>query len=176
MHFLSFLSRSPGGTPVTRRRSKGGVASLSDPAALIAEALKRKFAQHRHNNSSDKENSLELSPFGSPESPKVCFLGDGPHTPTPVSMVYQRNCKGIYESISYKFMNEQDHPCDAVPLKGLSGPHYDSRYLTYHSSKITGVSFSHYVLTPMLIESLMRFCSLQNISGESEQNNIALFS
>lgn len=56
-----------------RRRSKGVSASLSDPAALIAEALKRKFAQSHHNHSSDKENSLELSPFGSPETPKVGF-------------------------------------------------------------------------------------------------------
>ncbi|XP_033504240.2 mitochondrial fission regulator 2 [Epinephelus lanceolatus] len=68
---LRSVERSPGGTPVRKRRSKGGTALLSDPAALIAEALKRKFAQHRHNNSSDKENSLELSPFGSPETPKV---------------------------------------------------------------------------------------------------------
>ncbi|RVE56022.1 hypothetical protein OJAV_G00231970 [Oryzias javanicus] len=68
---LRSVQRSPGGTPVRRRRSKGGASVLSDPAALIAEALKRKFAQHRHNTSSDKENSQELSPFGSPESPKV---------------------------------------------------------------------------------------------------------
>uniref|UniRef100_A0A3B5ARX7 Mitochondrial fission regulator n=1 Tax=Stegastes partitus TaxID=144197 RepID=A0A3B5ARX7_9TELE len=64
-------TRSPGGTPVRRRRSKGAPALLSDPAALIADALKRKFAQHRLNSSSDKENSVELSPFGSPETPKV---------------------------------------------------------------------------------------------------------
>ncbi|XP_031177775.1 mitochondrial fission regulator 2 [Sander lucioperca] len=68
---LRSVARSPGGTPVGRKRSKGGAALLNDPAALIAEALKRKFAQHRHNNSSDKENSLELSPFGSPVTPKV---------------------------------------------------------------------------------------------------------
>ncbi|AWP19914.1 putative mitochondrial fission regulator 2-like [Scophthalmus maximus] len=68
---LRSVDRSPGGTPVRRRRSKGRGALLSDPASLIAEALKRKFAQHRHNTSSDKENSLELSPFGSPDSPKV---------------------------------------------------------------------------------------------------------
>ncbi|KAM7368005.1 hypothetical protein PAMP_014261 [Pampus punctatissimus] len=68
---LRSVERSPGGTPVRRRRSKGGAALLNDPAALIAEALKRKFALHRHNNSSDKENSLELSPFGSPETPKI---------------------------------------------------------------------------------------------------------
>lgn len=67
------LSRSPGGTPVRRRGNKGGAALLNDPAALIAEALKRKFAQHCHNCSSDKENSLELSPFGSPDPPKVCL-------------------------------------------------------------------------------------------------------
>ncbi|XP_047429600.1 mitochondrial fission regulator 2 [Mugil cephalus] len=68
---LRSVERSPGGTPVMRRRSKGGGASLNDPAALIAEALKRKFAHHRHNISSDKENSLEVSPFGSPETPMV---------------------------------------------------------------------------------------------------------
>uniref|UniRef100_A0A3B4G4S3 Mitochondrial fission regulator n=1 Tax=Pundamilia nyererei TaxID=303518 RepID=A0A3B4G4S3_9CICH len=68
-------TRSPGGTPINRGRSKGGTALLNDPAALIAEALKKKFTHLRHNTSSDKENSLELSPFGSPESPKV------PHPP-----------------------------------------------------------------------------------------------
>ncbi|XP_040920481.1 mitochondrial fission regulator 2 [Toxotes jaculatrix] len=68
---LRSVERSPGGTPVSRRHSKGGAALHDDPAALIAEALKRKFNQHRLNNSSDKENSLELSPFGSPDTPKV---------------------------------------------------------------------------------------------------------
>ncbi|XP_070843706.1 mitochondrial fission regulator 2 [Chaetodon trifascialis] len=68
---LRSVERSPGGTPIRRRRSKGVAALPNDPAALIAEALKRKFAQHRHNTSSDKENSRELSPFGSPETPKV---------------------------------------------------------------------------------------------------------
>uniref|UniRef100_A0A3Q2XZF1 Mitochondrial fission regulator n=1 Tax=Hippocampus comes TaxID=109280 RepID=A0A3Q2XZF1_HIPCM len=70
---LRSVERSPGGTPVQRRRRIGGGAVAKDPAALIAEALKRKFAQHRHNNSSDKENSLESSPFGSPDAPKVCL-------------------------------------------------------------------------------------------------------
>ncbi|KAL0967119.1 hypothetical protein UPYG_G00248020 [Umbra pygmaea] len=65
---LRSVERSPGGTPVRRRRSKKGVAGLSDPAAMIAEALKRKFAHHRLNDSYDKENlSAELSPFGSPD-------------------------------------------------------------------------------------------------------------
>ncbi|XP_024912661.1 mitochondrial fission regulator 2 isoform X2 [Cynoglossus semilaevis] len=68
---LRSVERSPGGTPVSRRHSKGQAALFCDPAALIADALKRKFAHHHHNNSSDKENSLELSPFGSPETPKV---------------------------------------------------------------------------------------------------------
>ncbi|KAJ0026928.1 hypothetical protein NQD34_017928 [Periophthalmus magnuspinnatus] len=67
---LRSVQRSPGGTPVRKRRSKGGIALHSDPAALIADALKRKFAHHHHNNSSDKENSRELSPFSSPETPK----------------------------------------------------------------------------------------------------------
>ncbi|KAM4712884.1 mitochondrial fission regulator 2 [Anableps anableps] len=68
---LRSVERSPGGTPVRRRSSKCDSALLNDPAALIAQALKKKFAQHRHNTSSDKENSLELSPFGSPDMPPV---------------------------------------------------------------------------------------------------------
>ncbi|KAK2856321.1 hypothetical protein Q5P01_005056 [Channa striata] len=68
---LRSVERSPGGKPVRRQCSKGTAALLNDPAALIADALKRKFAHHRHNISSDKENSLELSPFSSPEMPKV---------------------------------------------------------------------------------------------------------
>uniref|UniRef100_W5K9S4 Mitochondrial fission regulator n=1 Tax=Astyanax mexicanus TaxID=7994 RepID=W5K9S4_ASTMX len=69
---LRSVERSPGGTPVRKRRSKGGPASLSDPAALIAEALKRKFAHKQRENSFDKENhSAELSPFSSPDTPRV---------------------------------------------------------------------------------------------------------
>uniref|UniRef100_A0AAZ3QWA8 Mitochondrial fission regulator n=1 Tax=Oncorhynchus tshawytscha TaxID=74940 RepID=A0AAZ3QWA8_ONCTS len=62
------IRRSPGGTPVRRRRSKGA-ALLSDPASMIAEALRRKFAHRRLDDSYDKENrSVELSPFGSPDT------------------------------------------------------------------------------------------------------------
>ncbi|XP_054617456.1 mitochondrial fission regulator 2 [Dunckerocampus dactyliophorus] len=68
---LRAVERSPGGTPVNRRQSKGGAAAKNDPASLIAEALKRKFAQHRHNSSDDKENSLELSQFSSPDTAKT---------------------------------------------------------------------------------------------------------
>ncbi|KAJ8008707.1 hypothetical protein DPEC_G00081210 [Dallia pectoralis] len=69
---LRSVERSPGGTPV-RTQPRKAVVCASDPAAMIAEALKRKFA-HRHLNSSyDKENrSAELSPFGSPDvSPRI---------------------------------------------------------------------------------------------------------
>ncbi|XP_061756691.1 mitochondrial fission regulator 2 isoform X2 [Nerophis ophidion] len=64
---LRSVARSPGGTPLRPRQSKRRAATINDPAGLIAEALKRKFAHHRHNNSSDKENSLEFSPCNSPE-------------------------------------------------------------------------------------------------------------
>ncbi|KAF5896724.1 mitochondrial fission regulator 2, partial [Clarias magur] len=67
---LRNVERSPGGTPVRKRRSKGMVAA-SDPAALIAEALKRKFAHKQRDNSFDKENrSAEPSPFSSPDTPR----------------------------------------------------------------------------------------------------------
>ncbi|KAG7323724.1 hypothetical protein KOW79_013426 [Hemibagrus wyckioides] len=68
---LRTVERSPGGTPVRKRRSKGTVSS-SDPAALIAEALKRKFAHRLRDNSFDKENrSAEPSPFSSPDTPRI---------------------------------------------------------------------------------------------------------
>ncbi|XP_055043994.2 mitochondrial fission regulator 2 [Misgurnus anguillicaudatus] len=68
---LRSVERSPGGTPVRRRRSKG-VACASDPAALIAEALKRKFAHRQRDDSFGKENcSAEFSPFSSPDTPKI---------------------------------------------------------------------------------------------------------
>ncbi|XP_056305460.1 mitochondrial fission regulator 2 isoform X2 [Danio aesculapii] len=68
---LRSVERSPGGTPIRRRRSKG-IACSSDPAALIAEALKRKFAHGRRDDSFDKENhSAEPSPFSSPDTPRI---------------------------------------------------------------------------------------------------------
>uniref|UniRef100_W5UGE5 Mitochondrial fission regulator n=1 Tax=Ictalurus punctatus TaxID=7998 RepID=W5UGE5_ICTPU len=67
---LRNVERSPGGTPA-RKRSKGS-SCASDPASLIAEALKRKFAHRRRDSSSDKENhSAEPSPFSSPDTPRV---------------------------------------------------------------------------------------------------------
>ncbi|KAK9954061.1 hypothetical protein ABG768_016169 [Culter alburnus] len=68
---LRSVERSPGGTPVRRRKSKG-VACSSDPAALIAEALKKKFAHRQRDDSFGKENrSAEPSPFSSPDTPRV---------------------------------------------------------------------------------------------------------
>ncbi|KAG2467061.1 AHI1 protein, partial [Polypterus senegalus] len=70
---LRAVERSPGGTPVMRKDRKR--VSLSDPAALIADALKRKFAHRQKEDSFDKENrSFDTSPFGSPETPKLDAL------------------------------------------------------------------------------------------------------
>uniref|UniRef100_A0A9J8ABK0 Mitochondrial fission regulator n=1 Tax=Cyprinus carpio carpio TaxID=630221 RepID=A0A9J8ABK0_CYPCA len=61
--------------PVRRRRRSKGVAFSSDPAALIAEALKRKFAHKQRDDSFRKENcSAESSPFSSPDTPRVSYL------------------------------------------------------------------------------------------------------
>ncbi|XP_077074626.1 mitochondrial fission regulator 2 [Siphateles boraxobius] len=68
---LRSVERSPGGTPVRSRKSKG-VACSSDPAALIAEALKKKFAHRKRDDSFGKENrSAEPSPFSSPDTPRI---------------------------------------------------------------------------------------------------------
>ncbi|XP_041108399.1 mitochondrial fission regulator 2 [Polyodon spathula] len=80
---LRAVERSPGGTPVMKKDKKQ--VSLSDPAALIADALKRKFAHRHKEDSFDKENrSFETSPFGSPETRRIepCVLKvPGKHIP-----------------------------------------------------------------------------------------------
>ncbi|XP_062928315.1 mitochondrial fission regulator 2 [Mobula hypostoma] len=64
---LRVVERSPGGTPIGKKSARK--PPISDPAALIAEALKQKFAHRYLNDSSDKENeSFEFSPLSSPET------------------------------------------------------------------------------------------------------------
>ncbi|XP_077208008.1 mitochondrial fission regulator 2 [Paroedura picta] len=66
---LRAVERSPGGTPLPKARKV--IRGQWDPAALIAEALKEKFAAHSNDDDSfDKENrSSDASPFSSPETP-----------------------------------------------------------------------------------------------------------
>ncbi|XP_053144585.1 mitochondrial fission regulator 2 isoform X2 [Hemicordylus capensis] len=75
---LRAVERSPGGTPLPK--SKKTIRSQWDPAAVIAEALKEKFAsQSNASDSFDKENiSYDASPFSSPDTPMV-----GRHTLKP---------------------------------------------------------------------------------------------
>ncbi|XP_038655346.1 mitochondrial fission regulator 2 [Scyliorhinus canicula] len=64
---LRVVARSPGGTPMGKKPAIN--ASVSDPAALIANALKRKFSHRYMNESSDNENEpFEFSPLSSPET------------------------------------------------------------------------------------------------------------
>ncbi|KAG9493468.1 hypothetical protein GDO78_001396 [Eleutherodactylus coqui] len=84
---LRAVERSPGGTPLTRKdKKRRSLNDPADPAAIIAQALRRKFA-HRHNDDSmDKENrSYEESPFSSPETPMF-----GRHLLKPVGRAAQR--------------------------------------------------------------------------------------
>ncbi|XP_003223335.2 mitochondrial fission regulator 2 isoform X2 [Anolis carolinensis] len=68
---LRAVERSPGGTPLPKTKKK--MLSQWDPAAVIAEALKEKFASQSNNDDSfDKENrSYGASPFSSPDTPMV---------------------------------------------------------------------------------------------------------
>ncbi|XP_061482316.1 mitochondrial fission regulator 2 [Rhineura floridana] len=69
---LRAVERSPGGTPLPK--TKKITQSRWDPAALIAEALKEKFASQGNddNESFDKENRFYgASPFSSPDTPEV---------------------------------------------------------------------------------------------------------
>ncbi|XP_067874903.1 mitochondrial fission regulator 2 [Heterodontus francisci] len=64
---LRVVERSPGGTPMGKKPAIK--ASVSDPAALIADALKRKFSYRYMNDSSDNENQpFEFTPLSSPET------------------------------------------------------------------------------------------------------------
>ncbi|XP_032072470.1 mitochondrial fission regulator 2 isoform X1 [Thamnophis elegans] len=66
---LRAIEKSPGGTPLPKRNKMK--PSQWDPAALIAEALKEKFAS-QSDDSFDKENSsYGASPFSSPDTPMV---------------------------------------------------------------------------------------------------------
>ncbi|XP_073431968.1 mitochondrial fission regulator 2 isoform X2 [Dendrobates tinctorius] len=68
---LRAVERSPGGTPLTRKdKKRRSLNDPTDPAAIIARALKQKFAHRNGDDSVDKENrSHEESPFSSPEAP-----------------------------------------------------------------------------------------------------------
>ncbi|XP_048345972.1 mitochondrial fission regulator 2 isoform X2 [Sphaerodactylus townsendi] len=68
---LRAIERSPGGTPLPKTKKVNRLQW--DPAALIAKALKEKFAAHSsYDDSFDKENrSSDASPFSSPETPVI---------------------------------------------------------------------------------------------------------
>lgn len=68
---LRAIDRSPGGTPLPK--TKKIMQPQWDPATLIAEALKEKFASHLNDDDSfDKENrSSDASPFSSPGTPMI---------------------------------------------------------------------------------------------------------
>ncbi|XP_069708080.1 mitochondrial fission regulator 2 isoform X2 [Phaenicophaeus curvirostris] len=69
---LRAVERSPGGTPLSRPRKRP--LPDWDPVALLAHALKQKFAHRNYedDDSLDKENqSFDSSPFSSPEIPLV---------------------------------------------------------------------------------------------------------
>lgn len=77
---LRTVQRSPGGTPLR----KPAVSTVgSDPASIIAQALKKKFAHRRRleANSPDtnKENNSPGSPFGTPPSSPNKSVPFGPH-------------------------------------------------------------------------------------------------
>jgi len=77
---LRSVERSPGGTPL---RKSPITNNDSDPASIIAQALKKKFAHriHQEANSPDanKENNSPGSPFGTPPSNSNRFVPFGPH-------------------------------------------------------------------------------------------------
>lgn len=110
--------RSPGGTPVRKRRSKGAVCA-ADPAALIAEALKKKFAHRQRDDSFDKENrSAELSPFGSPEAPFVSCSTIGSHVPC-----------WLVDSDAFS--------CNSVHARSIEKRAFVFQYLFVESDKVT---------------------------------------
>ncbi|XP_075718610.1 mitochondrial fission regulator 2 isoform X2 [Rhinoderma darwinii] len=68
---LRAVERSPGGTPLTKKdQRRRSLNDPTDPASIIARALKQKFAHRHEDDAIDKENrSYEESSFSSPETP-----------------------------------------------------------------------------------------------------------
>jgi hypothetical protein len=81
---LGVCFRSPGGTPL---RQKPVPLDSDDPAALIARALKKKFAHRYMSPDSEKENSHERN-FSSPSSPS----GFGSITPVSTHRFSLKGC------------------------------------------------------------------------------------
>ncbi|XP_014810878.1 PREDICTED: mitochondrial fission regulator 2 [Calidris pugnax] len=78
---LKAVERSPGGTPLSRPKTRQ--SSDWDPVALLTQALKRKFAHKNdeEDDSLDKENrSFDSSPFSSPEVSLVGCCNLKPNT------------------------------------------------------------------------------------------------
>lgn len=77
---LRSVERSPGGTPL---RKAPLPSDGNDPASIIAQALKKKFAHRRSQeaNSPDtnKENNSPGSPFGTPPLSPIKPIPFGPH-------------------------------------------------------------------------------------------------
>ncbi|XP_038047401.1 mitochondrial fission regulator 2-like [Patiria miniata] len=74
---LRTVARSPGGTPI---RQKPRPATANDAAALIAQALKRKFARQRAEDSPDnKENRAWGTPSPKTNSPRHASPKFGQH-------------------------------------------------------------------------------------------------
>ncbi|XP_042302808.1 mitochondrial fission regulator 2 isoform X2 [Sceloporus undulatus] len=94
---LRVVERSPGGTPMPKRKKK--MQSQWDPAAVIAEALKQKFSsQSNGDDSFDKENrSYGASPFSSPEPPMVVC-----HISKPSTKQTQTRTEGLIYSSTTK--------------------------------------------------------------------------
>ncbi|KAG5846431.1 hypothetical protein ANANG_G00114890 [Anguilla anguilla] len=121
---LRAVERSPGGTPVMKRSKKA--VTLGDPAALIAEALKRKFAHRRKEDSFDKENrSFELSPFGSPRFP-VSLLISGA-----VRDDYTCDCHGNEQPVRQQDLHLSRWNCPILPPNEGRGEGETGAYLLW---------------------------------------------
>ena len=69
---LRSVAKSPGGTPL-RRLQEHQQPTMDNPAAIIAQALRRKFSHRVFQDSSDKENldRSDMSLSAGLESPTV---------------------------------------------------------------------------------------------------------
>ncbi|XP_022089675.1 mitochondrial fission regulator 1-like [Acanthaster planci] len=81
---LRTVARSPGGTPI---RQKPRPTTANDAAALIAQALKRKFARQRAEESPDnKENNVWVTPSPKKNSPRNASPKFGQHLLKPTKL------------------------------------------------------------------------------------------
>lgn len=113
---LHFYCRSPGGTPI-RDRAKSPVGG--DPAAIIAAALKKRFAKMHVDSpekDADEKNDFDSSPESTPKTSRRIIL---PKQNLAKSDKPVRNLLPILKKPTLRTPKEENSPKPETPVNNL---------------------------------------------------------